>query len=193
MLLYKDTVKSILTTSIIFNNIDNKNDIVNRIINKQLLFLKKLENYKYSTHSELYKKKKNLLNTIVVYIEILDFIKNDMLSLPELNYKKSNGIDKKNENIFILFYLETSSQCIKTIIFLLEKLINIDTSIKKKIDHLKDLFLKEINPLHSCLDNEINLLLSKDNTKLECFNNLKKESYLKTLNLVEKFIELILG
>ena len=192
MLLYKDTVKSILTTSIIFNNIDNKNDIVNRIINKKLLFLKKLENYDHLIHSELYKKK-NLLETIIVYIEILDFIKDDMLSLPELNYKESNGIDKKNENIFILFYLETSSQCIKTIIFLLEKLIDIDNSIKKKIDYLKDLFLKEINPLHSCLDNEINLLLSKDNTKLECFNKLKKESYLKTLNLVEKLIELILG
>ena len=67
MLLYKDTVKSILTTSIIFNNIDNKNDIVDRIINKKLLFLKKLENYDHSTHSELYKKK-NLLETIIVYI-----------------------------------------------------------------------------------------------------------------------------
>ena len=58
MLLYKDTVKSILTTSIIFNNIDNKNDIVDRIINKKLLSsfeIKWINNYHKKVYRDLSK------------------------------------------------------------------------------------------------------------------------------------------
>tara|TARA_B100000424_G_scaffold140261_1_gene106648 strand:- start:107 stop:670 length:564 start_codon:yes stop_codon:yes gene_type:complete len=186
MLLYENTINNIISSSVIFNNIDNKDDIIKRFINKKLLFLEKLK--KYNVES----KNKNLLYKIIVYIEILDFIKNDMLSLPELDYIESNGIEKKNENIFILFYLETSSNSIKNIISLLEQIIDTDLNLNKNIHDIKDLFLENINPLHNYFQDEIDSLLSKENTSSDCFNKLKKESFSKTMEFVEKLIETIL-
>lgn len=186
MLSYENTVNNIISSSLIFNNIDNKNDILKRFINKELLFLEKLKKYNIES------KNKKLLYKILVYVEILDFIKNDMLSLPELDYVESNGIEKKNENIFILFYLETSSTSIKTIISLLEQIIDKDTNLNKNIHDIKDLFLENINPLRNYFQDEIDSLLSKEDTDVNCFSKLKKQSYTKIMEFVEKLIETII-
>ena len=177
----------LIKTNVMIKDI-NLDNIYDNLLDKDLIFIHLLKKKKIKINEDTIRKLDILkfIETIVCFLEILEFTKNESLSLSKLNENNSN-FDTKNENILILLYLEISSECIKNIVNIFRKLIEQFKVSQDEINKLKNEFVEDLNPINIYDDNEIDLLLNNNtsNNDIEKLINKSKVSY---KNKIEQYI-----
>ena len=157
-------------------------DIYLKIFNKDKKFLYLLEKINKSNHSNYV-----FIEELVNSIEIIDFLVNEVLSLPKLYIDKSVlDVNNENENKYMLLFLNMLSNMLSYTNSIFIDMYN--KSLKKKaIQKLQNEFITKLNPIDYFIDSDLTIILDNNN-----FSNVHKKIIDKTREKYQnKLIEFI--
>ena len=164
-------------------------DIYLKIFNKDKKFLYLLEKINKSKDSNYI-----FIEELVNSIEIIDFLVNEVLSLPKLYTDKSVlDVNNENENKYMLLFLNMLSNMLSYTNSIFIDMYN--KSLKKKeIQSLQNEFITKLNPIDYFIDSDLTIILDNNNfsTVHKQIIDATREKYQnKLIKFIEKSINVL--
>ena len=164
------------------------NDIYLKIFNKDKKFLYLLEKVNKSNDSNYI-----FIEELVNCIEIIDFLVNEVLSLPKLYIEKSVlEINNENEDKYMLLFLNMLSNMLSYTNSIFINMYN--KSLKKEIQELQNEFITKLNPIDYFKDDDLTIILDNNNfnDQHKKIIDITREKYQnKLIEFIEKSINVL--
>tara|TARA_Y100000389_G_C17210206_1_gene388116 strand:- start:53 stop:601 length:549 start_codon:yes stop_codon:yes gene_type:complete len=165
------------------------NDIYLKIFNKDKKFLYLLEKVNKSNDSNYI-----FIEELVNCIEIIDFLVNEVLSLPKLYIEKSVlEINNENEDKYMLLFLNMLSNMLSYTNSIFINMYN--KSLKKQdIQELQNEFITKLNPIDYFNDDDLTIILDNNNfndVHKEIINITREKYQNKLMEFIEKSINVL--